>query len=85
MKFGKLIEYNLKNIFLEKSYTKCGGENIPRPFLKNQNRAYLWINSLKFYIFCFYCLPSWGLMKVIEIKMQITRIYLTKKQKEVWN
>ena len=37
MKFGQLIEYNLKNIFLEKSYTKCGGENIPRPFLKNQN------------------------------------------------
>ena len=26
MKFGKLIEYNMKNICLEKSYTKCGGE-----------------------------------------------------------
>ena len=34
MKFGQLREYNLKNIFLEKSYTKCGGETIPRPFLK---------------------------------------------------
>ena len=34
MKFGQLIEYNLRNIFLEKSYTKCGGETIPRPFSK---------------------------------------------------
>ena len=34
MKLGQLIEYNLRNIFLEKSYTKCGGETIPRPFSK---------------------------------------------------
>ena len=32
MKFGHLIEYNMKNIFLEKSYTKCGGETSPRHF-----------------------------------------------------
>ena len=31
-KFGQLIECNMKNIFLEKSYTKCGGETSPRPF-----------------------------------------------------
>ena len=34
MKFGQLIEYNMRNIFLEKSYTKCGGETIPRSFSK---------------------------------------------------
>ena len=34
MKFGQLIEYNMRNIFLEKSYTKCSGETIPKPFLK---------------------------------------------------
>ena len=34
MKFGQLIEYNFRNIFLEKSYTKCGGDTIPRLFLK---------------------------------------------------
>ena len=34
MKFGQLIEYNLRNIFLEKSYTKCVRETIPRPFFK---------------------------------------------------
>ena len=30
MKSGQLIKYNLRNIFLEKSYTKCGGEPIPK-------------------------------------------------------
>ena len=37
MLFGQLIEYNVRNIFLEKSYTKCGGETTGSPFLKNQN------------------------------------------------
>ena len=32
MKFGQMIEYNMKNIFLQKSYTKCGGETSCRPF-----------------------------------------------------
>ena len=35
MKFGQLIGYNIKNIFPEKSYTKRGGETIPRLFSKN--------------------------------------------------
>ena len=34
MKFGQLIEYNMRNIFVEKSYTKCGGETVTRPFSK---------------------------------------------------
>ena len=32
MKFGQLIEYNMRKIFLEKSYRKCGEETIPRHF-----------------------------------------------------
>ena len=32
MKPGQLREYNMRNIFLEKSYTKCGGETNPKPF-----------------------------------------------------
>ena len=35
VKFGQLIEYNMRKIFLEKSYAKCGGETIPKPFPKN--------------------------------------------------
>ena len=32
MKFGQLMEYNMRNNFLEKSYAECGGETSPRPF-----------------------------------------------------
>ena len=35
MKFGQLKEYDIRNIFLEKSYTKCGGDTIPRSLSKN--------------------------------------------------
>ena len=34
--FNQLMEYNTRNIFLEK-YTKCCRETIPRPYSKNQN------------------------------------------------
>ena len=32
VEFGQLIEYNMRNIFLEKSFTKSGGDAIPKPF-----------------------------------------------------
>ena len=34
MKFGQLIEYNMKNSFLQKSFTKCSRETVPRPSSK---------------------------------------------------
>ena len=34
VKFGQLIEYNIRNIFVEKSYTKCAREAIPGPLSK---------------------------------------------------
>ena len=34
IKSGQLIEYNIRKIFLEKSWMKCGGEASPRPFYK---------------------------------------------------
>ena len=30
IKFCQLTEYDMRNMFLEKSYTKCGGESIFR-------------------------------------------------------
>ena len=33
----QLIECNMRNFFLGKSYIKYGGETIPRPFSENQN------------------------------------------------
>ena len=41
MKFSQLLEYNIRNIFVEKPYTKYGEETLfrprkpPDPFLKN--------------------------------------------------
>ena len=32
MKLGQLIEWNMGNIFLEKTCTKCDRETSPRPF-----------------------------------------------------
>ena len=48
IKFGQLIEYNMRISLLEKSYTKCDGKLFPGPFLK-------------YYKVCFYCMPSCGL------------------------
>ena len=34
IKFGRLMKYNMRNIFVEKSYTKCAAETISRPLSK---------------------------------------------------
>ena len=34
MRFAQLIEYKMRNIFLEKSYTKCVGKASPRSFYR---------------------------------------------------
>ena len=60
MIFGQLIEYNMRNIFPGKAYTKCEGERVPEKWYtkcgrervpdstpKNKTWAYLWINSFK--------------------------------------
>ena len=39
MKFDQLIEYNMRNIFLEKSYIECGEETSPTPFSKKLNMS----------------------------------------------
>ena len=37
MKFGQVIEYDMKNIFIEKSYTNSVEKLFPDPYLKNEN------------------------------------------------
>ena len=52
MKFGQLIEYDMRNISVEKSFTKCAGETIPRPLPKKSkltislDQYYKVLNSL---------------------------------------
>ena len=41
MKFDQLIEYNMRNVFLEK-WNPTLQKLVPDPFLKNQNWGYLW-------------------------------------------
>ena len=56
MKPCQLVEYNFRNIFLEKSYTKCGEETFPGPFSEksrlstslDQNSEVLYILFLLF-------------------------------------
>ena len=36
MNVGQLIKYYMRNIFLEKSFKKCGGKTIPRPSKKSK-------------------------------------------------
>ena len=42
----------------------------PDPFLRDQNLAYLGINSLTFYTICFYCIATYGLSIYIETKLE---------------
>ena len=58
MKFGQLIEYNMRNIFLEKVIRKVRWKTFPDSFLKLQKWACLGINGLKLYTVCFYCMSS---------------------------
>ena len=63
IKFGKLTEYNMRNIFLEKSFTKFGEES--------KLIDYLWIilyNLLLVY-------AKSGLSKYIKSKLQNNCIY----------
>ena len=62
-------------------------KTIPDPFLKNQDWIYLWINSLKFYVFCFYCMLSWRLSKLLEPSC-IVLAFISHKaflKTKVWN
>ena len=54
MKFGQLTECKMRNIFLEKPYTKCGGETSPRAFSDKIEIEHTLDHGLKFYAVCFY-------------------------------
>ena len=64
MKYGQLIKYNLKNIFREKSHTKCGGETIPRPFLK-KSKLSISLDQCSKVLFVLFLL--FGKLRTIEI------------------
>ena len=63
MKFVQLTENNMRNIFLEKSYTKYGEEASVSPFIKNQNWPLYLGQQCEMIKGRFYLSPSQGLPK----------------------
>ena len=59
IKFSQLREYNMKNIFLKKSYRKCGGETSPRPFSEKPKLSISLNQQSEFLFSSFYCISKW--------------------------
>ena len=59
MKFGQVREYSMKNIFLEKPHTKCGGETSPRPFSEKLKLSISLDQQSGFLFSSFYCISKW--------------------------
>ena len=73
MKFGQLIEYKMRNIFLKKLYTKCGGEDSPKSFYKKSKLRIVQLEICQ-NIFKIRCWP---------LAFTLYKAFI--KQKEVWN
>ena len=72
MKFGHLIKYKMRNIFLKKSYRKHVGEASPRPFLLKSKLSISLNQQCNFIKFFFIVCPSLGLPKYIKTNMLTT-------------
>ena len=72
MKFSQLIEYNIKNIFLKKSYTKCSGETSPRPFFEKFKLSISLDQQSKvlFSLFFFVCQVE-GYRYILELRCRL--------------
>ena len=65
MKFGHLIEYNMRNIFPEELHTKCCGETSPKPFSK---KSYLGITVLNFIHFVLIYVQIKGYLNILKLR-----------------
>ena len=63
-KLGQLIEYNMKNICLKKSWTKCGEIASSRPFYKKLKLMISLDRQPECYKVCFCCMLKWRSTKV---------------------
>ena len=67
MIFGQLIEYNMINIFFQKSCAKFCGKTILRTIFKNIKRKHISGSTVwSFVQFISIVFQSWGLLKHIE-------------------
>ena len=73
MKLGRLIEHNMRNIFLEKSYHKCGGEASSIFFYKKSKLSVSLDRQSEMLLISFYCMSK---SKYIKTKVLTTCFYL---------
>ena len=69
-KSGQLIEHNMRNIFLEKLYTKCGAETIPRHISKKSKLGISLDNWSKVLSSSFLFYAKLRMLKCIETKLE---------------
>ena len=89
MKFGQLLEDNMRNISLKKSYTKWGGESIPISFSKIANSTLSlgqWSKVL-YSFFIVYQVGGYQNILKVSCRLLLFNSYkkFSKKRKEVWN
>ena len=58
MKFGQQVDFDMRNNFLEKTYSKCGEETSPRLFSEKLKLSISSEWSKNLYTICFYCMPT---------------------------
>ena len=71
-----LVSLKEKSIFLEKWYTKCSGETIPRPFSKKSKLSISLDQLPKFFYRLFLLYAKLRAIKYIETKLQTTCFFL---------
>ena len=89
MKFGQLIEYDMKNIFLKNSYAKLGGETSSRPFCKKSKLSIFLYQHSKVLQFIFIVCKAEGYQNILKLNcrpLDFTsyKVFL-KNQKQVGN
>ena len=92
IKFGPLIEYNMKNNFLKNHKQNMVAKLVAESFLKNQNWVYFWINSQVLYCLFLLHVKMEGHRKIMELRCRPLAFALCKAflknllrhHKEVW-
>ena len=77
MKIGQLIECNMTNIFLEKSYAKCVGGTLPRPFSK-KSKLSIYLDQKPNVLYSLFLLYTKlrAIEGYVETKLQTTCFYI---------
>ena len=76
MKIGQVIEWKTRNISLKKSYTKCGGETVPRLFLTKSKLSISLDQQSKVLYGLFILYVKLRAFKIYETKLHLPHIKL---------